>query len=239
MSDGRAVARIAGVIAGGIAAVSVAGIVVMLALNAFVLDKYDAYGEVPIPGKSTVYLPAGDVSVNFHAQVIGSPGGGGLPFPPLTMSITPPAGIPDPEVVENHGSTTTINGDAHRRVWEMRVQREGGYAVDVTGPVGGFINPRLAFGDNAGIQWPIWVLLALALFSMDLAVAVGWFRRRRRSGAAGSFAAPANRPVADPFTPTDEGIRLEQLKTIAALRDSGALTDKEFEAEKRRILDGR
>jgi len=28
-------------------------------------------------------------------------------------------------------------------------------------------------------------------------------------------------------------------KTIAALRDSGALTDREFEAEKRRILDDR
>jgi hypothetical protein len=31
---------------------------------------------------------------------------------------------------------------------------------------------------------------------------------------------------------------LERLKTIAALHDSGALTDAEFEAEKRRILDG-
>jgi hypothetical protein len=31
---------------------------------------------------------------------------------------------------------------------------------------------------------------------------------------------------------------LEQLKTAAALHDSGALTDAEFEAEKRRILDG-
>jgi hypothetical protein len=34
-------------------------------------------------------------------------------------------------------------------------------------------------------------------------------------------------------------VRLEQLKTIAALRDSGALTEAEFNAEKRRILDGR
>jgi hypothetical protein len=32
--------------------------------------------------------------------------------------------------------------------------------------------------------------------------------------------------------------RPQQLKTIAALRDSGALTEAEFEAEKRRILDG-
>jgi hypothetical protein len=38
--------------------------------------------------------------------------------------------------------------------------------------------------------------------------------------------------------PSGEGVRLERLKTIAALHDSGALTDAEFEAEKRRILDG-
>lgn len=39
------------------------------------------------------------------------------------------------------------------------------------------------------------------------------------------------------YQPTDQGIRLEQLKTIAALRESGALTEAEFEAEKRRILE--
>jgi Short C-terminal domain len=37
----------------------------------------------------------------------------------------------------------------------------------------------------------------------------------------------------------DEGIKLEQLKTLASLRDSGALTGAEFETEKRRILEGR
>ncbi|HNF07515.1 MAG TPA: SHOCT domain-containing protein, partial [Mycobacterium sp.] len=49
---------------------------------------------------------------------------------------------------------------------------------------------------------------------------------------------PASIAPVDPFTPTDQGVRLEQLKTIAALRDSGALTEAEFEAEKRRILRG-
>jgi Short C-terminal domain len=39
------------------------------------------------------------------------------------------------------------------------------------------------------------------------------------------------------YAPTDQGIRLEQLKTLSALRDSGALTEEEFEAEKRRILE--
>ena len=43
-------------------------------------------------------------------------------------------------------------------------------------------------------------------------------------------------PAPPSYPPTDQGVRLEQLKTLAALRDSGALSDAEFEAEKRRIL---
>ena len=35
----------------------------------------------------------------------------------------------------------------------------------------------------------------------------------------------------------DDGVRIQQLKTLAALRDSGALSEQEFEAEKRRLLD--
>jgi hypothetical protein len=38
------------------------------------------------------------------------------------------------------------------------------------------------------------------------------------------------------FTPTDQGVRLEQIRQLAALRDSGALTEAEYTAEKRRIL---
>ena len=38
--------------------------------------------------------------------------------------------------------------------------------------------------------------------------------------------------------PSDEGVRLERLKTLAALRDSGALTEQEFQTEKQRILEG-
>jgi hypothetical protein len=34
--------------------VAVVGFVVTLILNAFVLDKYDAYGEVPIPGSGSL-----------------------------------------------------------------------------------------------------------------------------------------------------------------------------------------
>lgn len=48
---------------------------------------------------------------------------------------------------------------------------------------------------------------------------------------------PAQQPVS--FTPSDEGIRQQSLDTLARLRDSGALTEEEYEAETKRVLDGR
>ena len=65
---------------------------------------------------------------------------------------------------------------------------------------------------------------------------------RHGAGRECPLGEPSQSPVVTPTAaqlPTDEGVKIEQLKTLAALRDSGALTDKEFEDEKRRILDGR
>lgn len=52
--------------------------------------------------------------------------------------------------------------------------------------------------------------------------------------AAAAPAAPAAPAAAAPAEPD----RLAQLKDLTALRDAGALTDAEFEAEKQRILGG-
>ena len=82
--------------------VSVAGFIVALVLNAFFLDKYNAYGEVPIPGSSSLYLPAGEVTVSLHTVVISGPDGGGLPVPPLGVTITPPDGLAQPTMTRKH-----------------------------------------------------------------------------------------------------------------------------------------
>ncbi|HEY9263253.1 MAG TPA: SHOCT domain-containing protein, partial [Mycobacterium sp.] len=50
-----------------------------------------------------------------------------------------------------------------------------------------------------------------------------------------SWPGPLPPPVAT-YEPSDHGVRLEQLRNLAALRDSGALTEAEFQAEKRRML---
>ena len=39
--------------------VSIVGFIGSILLNAFAFDKYNVYGEVPIPGQASLHLPAG------------------------------------------------------------------------------------------------------------------------------------------------------------------------------------
>ena len=228
--------------------VSVVGFIATLILNAFVLDRYDAYGEVPIPGSSSLHLPAGEVTVSFHTQVIGSPGGGGLPVPELKLRLVPPDGVSDPKVIENVGSTTTVNNDAHVPVWVVQIPAEGTYGVQTDGQVNGYINPTLAFGHGSSYGWLVWLFVGLFVLGLiDLVASLFW---SARAGKTARLLGPEElltlegptwnagaAPSDTSYTPTDDGVRIEQLKSLAALRDSGALTEAEFEAEKRRVLE--
>ncbi|MBX9983547.1 MAG: hypothetical protein CK429_05735 [Mycobacterium sp.] len=234
--NSRRVAKISLILAIVTLVVAVAGFITTLVLNVFFLDDYDAYGEVPIPGSASVHLPAGQATVSLHTLVIGGTDGG-LPVPPLRISITPPDGVAQPEVTESIGTTTTVNNDAHIRVWNVQVPADGTYNVVTDGQVNGYINPRLAFGHQSSYGYLVWVFVALFVVGLvDLTLSIMWLGRVRRRpvpsvGGAVSFAAPA---VA--YEPTGEGVRVERLKTLASLRDSGALTEEEFQEEKRRIL---
>ena len=235
--------------------VGVIGFIVMPMLNAFVLDKFDAYGDVPIPGSASLHLPGGKLSVSFHTDVISGPRGNGLPVPKLGMDIEPPPGVSDPAVTESFGGSVTINNDSHRRVWFVQVPADGMYKITTEGQVNGFINPSLAFGRESSFGWSVWPFVGL--FAVGLAALIGstlWLARARRVTrplTSAEQAIPLYAPtdpevsVAAPeqslasHAPTDEAVKLQQLKTLASLRESGALTKAEFETEKRRILEGR
>jgi Short C-terminal domain len=221
--------------------VSVAGFIVALVLNAFFLDKYNAYGEVPIPGSNSLDLPAGEVTVSLHTVVVGSPNGG-LPVPPLGVTIAPPEGVAQPAVSESIGSTTTVNNDAHVRVWVAQIPVSGTYNITTDGQVNGYINPRLAFGHKSSYGFLVWLFVGLFVAGLVGSILSGiWLSRTRRKAVVAAnpyYQAPVHVPPMAPVEPGEEGVRLERLKTLAALRDSGALTAEEFEAEKRRILGG-
>jgi hypothetical protein len=246
---------------------STIGFFVTLMLNAFVFDEYDAYGEVPIPGSASLQLPAGDVTVSFHTQLIGSTTGNGLPVPSLKYRIASsgaPQGSPALEMVEDYGSTTTVNNDARVRIGYLHVPTEGTYDINLDGNVSAYLSPRLAFGHGSSHgNLPIVFAVVFGFAIVDLVIARVWAARVRRTatpspgfagspvgglGAAPTWSAgghpapPTPRPMSVPpptsFTPSDEGIRVQSLNTLARLRDSGALTQDEYEAEKRRVLDG-
>lgn len=243
MAGGRTAPRIFILAAVLTLVVALVGFIVTLVLNAFVLDKYDAYGEVPIPGSSSLHLPEGEATVSFHTQTVGNMSGGGLPVPPLGLTIIPPEGIPQPKVDENWGTTTSINNDVHIRVWTVQIPAEGTYDIVTDGQVSGYINPQLAFGkdsSNSTMAWVFGGLFVVGLLELTAAILYAVRSGKRASPAAPSgatFSVGDLHAVREPYTPTDDGIRIESLKNLAALRDSGALTEDEFEAEKRRILD--
>lgn len=221
--------------------VAVAGFIITLVLNAFFLDKYNDYGEVPIPGAGSLYLPAGEVTVSLHTVVIGG-ADGGLPVPPLGVTIIPPDGVAQPTMTESIGSTTTVNNDAHVRVWVAQIPAAGTYHVTTDGQVNGYIAPRLAFGHSSSYGYLVWVFVALFVVGLADSILSGWWLARTRRRAAAAVVSRSWEPASSlsgAYEPTDEGVRLERLKTLAALRDSGALTEEEFQTEKRRILGGR
>jgi hypothetical protein len=228
--------------------VAVIGFIGTLVLSTF-FDDYNAYGEVPIPGEQSVHLPAGQVNITFHTVLVGGSSGNGLVIPPLGLDFVPPDGVAQPEVTESFGTSTTVNNDARRRVWVAQIPVEGDYLVKTDGKVSAFLDPRLAFGKGGSSGPWIWVFVGLFVVSLlDLIVAVVWSSRVKRVGGPALSPPPppltfdyptVTRPPADPYTPTGDGVRIEQLKTLAALRDSGALTQQEFEAEKRRVLGDR
>jgi hypothetical protein len=218
--------------------VSIAGFITSLILNAFVFTDQNAYGAVPVPGQGTVHLPAGQVTISFNTQVIGSPSGGGLPLPDLGLTIVPPDGVAEPPVTENIGGTTTINNDSYRQVWVTQIAEEGDYVVKTDGQVNGYIRPQLTFGHGSSMGYLTWVFVGIFVFAL-LALFALIFTGGRKRKIQPQYAISLDHYAPNTeYVPSDEGIRVQQLKTLTDLHSSGALTDAEFETEKKRILDG-
>jgi hypothetical protein len=149
--------------------VSVLGFVATLVLNTFVLDEYDAYGELPIPGSTTLELPAGEMTVSFHTVTTGRPTSA-FPIPDLSFGINPTEGRPEPTVTENVGGTTSVNSDVRVRIWTVQIPQAGTYEVEAKGSVDGYIAPRLAFGHDGSRGWLLFVFGGL--FGLGLLVLV-------------------------------------------------------------------
>ena len=147
-------------------------------LNTFVLDEYDAYGEVPIPGSTSLHLPAGrddgqlphgDHRQRRRADFRSRP----------RVSVSP----------ARRSSAT----DGHRKHRRDNVGQQRCASADLDGsdsasrvpttsrptdPSTGTSHRRLAFGHDSSHGWVLWLfggLFAFALF--DLFAALIWSAR--------------------------------------------------------------
>jgi hypothetical protein len=105
------------------------------------------YGEVPIPGETTVHLPAGEVDVTLRTA---GPAGG-VSVPPLSIRVSGPDGTTQPEVIESaRWKSTDSQGNMLVRVWVVRIAQAADYHIEVQGEVYRPYQPPLTFGR------PIW-----------------------------------------------------------------------------------
>jgi hypothetical protein len=114
------------------------------------------------------------VTVSFHTVLTGRPTSG-FPIPQLGLRIDPPAGVPEPEVTESIGGTTTVNSDTHLRVWVVQIPEAGTYDIATDGEVNGYIGPRLAFGHDSSYGWLVWAFGGLFVMGLvELFAALVW-----------------------------------------------------------------
>jgi hypothetical protein len=143
----------------GVVAVFVLGVTCVLP---FVVHD-DVYGDVSIPGSTTVHLPPGDVDVTVGSQRPDDDAHA-IPMPPLSLRISGPEGNLQPEVIESrHAKCVNNDCDIQTRLWVVRVLREADYHVTIDGEVYGPYQPTLAFGH---FVWNDFLLAPLALGSV-------------------------------------------------------------------------
>jgi len=166
-------------IAGWLAVLAAIALLVTWILSLTVLSHTDKYGRVDIPGQETLHFPAGELEVSFRTLLATNNGGGAINLPPLTLGIHPVGGGPDPEVEEDIGTSASLNGDAHVRVWKVKIDEEGAYRVSAGGQVNGYIRPQLTFGSSDSVGG-LMALLGIAIAAL-LATAIGAHLVVRRS----------------------------------------------------------
>lgn len=190
-------------------AVAVTGTFVAWLVSIFAFSGSDAYGRVPIPGQTVLHLPQGEVDVAFDTQLATTGGNsGGLTVPSLSLSVAPAAGGgPNPSLTQDFGSTTTVNADAHIRIWKMQVPHAGDYRARASGDVSAYIAPQLEFGHGSAAL-TVLAFGGIVIGALVLAAfAANAVLRRSKPGGPATSTALAGAPSA-PIVPTlaDSGI---------------------------------
>jgi hypothetical protein len=205
--------------------VSGVGLLASIPLNMFVLDEFDAYGEVPIPGTQTLHLPAGDVRITFHSVYSKLDPDKCMPLPQdLQVTITPPRGVAGPKMTADTAGVCdndTDNDEGRSPLRVAHISQAGDYTITTNGKVTQFVNPRLAFGHSSRFWFLSWLFGGLCVVSLFVFLPVMPWPAGRRA-ALGRTASAAGPPISaaelrasgqrvrgvlKSFTPTGETVR--------------------------------
>jgi ABC-type dipeptide/oligopeptide/nickel transport system permease subunit len=141
-------------------------LVVMYVLPFIVYE--DPYGEVPIPGSATLHLPPGEVDLTLRS--VGSPEG--QPVPPLSIQISGPDGLLQPEVTESRRTKYCTAEDMWVRLWVVDVVQEADYHIEIEGEVYGPYQPWLTLRHMGNDFLGVLVLVGAVLSSLVFSVAI-------------------------------------------------------------------
>jgi hypothetical protein len=169
-------------------ALATAGITIVVAIVVLVVEAVGAnrdahaYGQVPVPGRESVNLPAGDVII-FYGERIGT-----LEHSPLSVPSNLTLRVRTTNGQQLLGSTPYAfnqfnDGDYVRRsIAKLRVPEAGDYEAVAPTRVPGGVEPVISFGRNGtkNFVYVVFVLAGGLLLAAILGVGTAVVARRER-----------------------------------------------------------
>ena len=167
----------------GVAGATIASALVLLVVELLASPRdAGAYGEVPVPGRESVSLPAGEVIVFYGARGTGDASSLAIP-PGLTLRVRTTRGQllgSTPYAVDSFS-----DGDYLRRsIAKLKVPEAGAYEAVSASRLAGAADPVISFGRTGSrdFGYVLFVLAGGLLLTAILGGGTALVARRQRAG---------------------------------------------------------
>jgi hypothetical protein len=200
----------------------------------------DKYGKVPVPGEAALQLEEGTVAVYYQEQA-NLPENDSLDAPRGLVVRVALRGEPIPLKDKRFGSSYEIGSTAGTQVATLEAPESGTYGVVTSGGRG--VRPEVTFGKDV----PLGTLLLRSgliilggLAAGGLLWALASRQRRARPVSTAAPLAPPPQPAPAPPAPAAAGATAtpeEELRRLEARHRAGELSEADYAAARRRILD--
>ena len=142
------------------AALIAIGVIAFLALDAYILYRVfasrasaDDYGTFPVPGETTVTLPAGKLKISYQEEYNAPSSGDSIDFgtpAALEVTVTGPDGsrleIEGPGFRGMGASLSTGTGYSRALVGTVQITEPGSYTVSAGPEIEGGVEPKILLG---------------------------------------------------------------------------------------------